>query len=141
MGTRMARSAVLKEPGVNPFVTILVPVLFHGSLDFYAFFAEAEKTSMPVLGYLTTPVNVVLIGWLLFLCRRYGHGSIGYYFVTFRSALSSNALSIVYWLSHLDRLQDRNYLEVLARESAIDELEDIDATLALPLDNDGSESV
>jgi hypothetical protein len=76
MGTRMARSAVLKEPGVNPFVTILVPMLFHGSLDFYAFFAEAEKTSMPMLGYLTTPVNIVLIGWLLFLCRRCDHGSI-----------------------------------------------------------------
>lgn len=70
MGTRMARHAVLKEPGVSPLKTIGVPVLFHGSLDFYAFFASAEARKVPVLVYLATPLNIVLILGLGELCRR-----------------------------------------------------------------------
>lgn len=68
-GTRMARYAILKEP-VNVAYTLLVPILFHGSLDAFAFFAAVESTSAPILSYLTMPFNIILIGLLMFLCRR-----------------------------------------------------------------------
>jgi hypothetical protein len=71
MGTRLARSVILKEVGVNPLVTIAVPVAFHGCLDFYAFISAVEESSLPILRYLIVPVNLLLIGVLMTLCRRY----------------------------------------------------------------------
>jgi hypothetical protein len=69
----MARHAVLKEPKVYLLVTLGVPVLFHGTMDFYAFFAAAEARSAPILGLLATPLDIVLVFFLLLLCRRYGN--------------------------------------------------------------------
>jgi hypothetical protein len=69
LGTRMARFAVLKEP-VAFGKSIAVPIVFHGALDAFAFFAAAEENSLPLLGYLAYPFNTVLIGTLLVMCRR-----------------------------------------------------------------------
>jgi hypothetical protein len=72
MGTRMARYANLKEPKIYFLKTIGIPVLFHGTMDFYAFFAAAEARSFPILSILATPLDIVLVFFLLLLCRRYG---------------------------------------------------------------------
>lgn len=69
VGTRMARLAVLKEP-VSVAKSISVAVLFHGSLDAFAFFALAEDDSAPILSYLAMPFNIVLITALMGMCRR-----------------------------------------------------------------------
>jgi hypothetical protein len=71
MGTRMARYAILKEPKVYFLKTIGIPVLFHGTMDFYAFFAAAEARSSPILSILATPLDIVLVIFLLLICRRY----------------------------------------------------------------------
>lgn len=66
----MARHAVLKQPGISWLKTIGVPVLFHGSLDCFAFFASAEARKAPILSYLATPLNIALVAFLAILCRR-----------------------------------------------------------------------
>jgi hypothetical protein len=66
----MARFAILKEPKVYVVQTLGVPILFHGSMDFFAFLAAVEERRTPVLSYLATPFDIVLVGLLLFVCRR-----------------------------------------------------------------------